>query len=243
MLGEDIMEYKVAKYFQIEQDIINAIKSGDIQPSDKVDSESVLKKKYNVSAITVRKAFNDLINAGYLFGVQGVGTFVAKKQMIRGLTSISFSDELLQQGYHIDMHVDKIKEVVNASIADKLEIPHDQSMVCVHRVRLANNEPIAYQSSFVDSRILSLNQAKKIYENKSFYKTLAEYKIVPVWVNENYSIKEVNDNRIAKLMNIKKNTDSFFVKRIAFNNSDKIIEYAETYFNKDWYSVTVNIKT
>ena len=73
------MEYKIAKYFQIEQDIINAIKSGDLQPGDKVDSESVLKKKYNVSAITVRKAFNDLINEGYLIGVQGVGTFVTNK--------------------------------------------------------------------------------------------------------------------------------------------------------------------
>lgn len=236
------MEYKVAKYFQIEQDIINAIKSGQLQPGDKVDSESALKKKYNVSAITVRKAFNDLINEGYLNGVQGLGTFVAKKQMIRGLTSISFSDELLQQGYTIDMQVDKIEEIVNASIAEKLEMPQDQKIVCIRRIRLANGEPIAYQSSYVDSNILSLDQARKIYENKSFYKTLAEYKIVPVWVNENYSVKEVNDNKIAKLMNIKKNADTFFVKRITFNEFDKVIEYAETYFNKDWYSVTVNIK-
>lgn len=236
------MEYKVAKYFQIEQDIINAIKSGNLKPGDKVDSEAVLKKKYNVSTITVRKAFNDLINEGYLVGVQGVGTFVAKKQMIRGLTSISFSDELLQQGYRIDMHVDKIEEIVNANIADKLEIPKDQPIVCVRRIRLANDEPVAYQSSFVDSRILSIEQANKIYESKSFYKTLAEYRIIPVWANENYSVKEINDSRIAKLMNTKKNTCTFFVKRIAVDESDKIIEYAETYFNKDWYSVTVNIK-
>lgn len=236
------MEYKVAKYYQIEQDIIKGIKSGDLKPGDKVDSESVLKKKYNVSTITVRKAFNDLINEGYLIGVQGVGTFVAKKQMIRGLTSISFSDELVQQGYEIDMNVDKLEEIVNSSIAEKLEIPPEQSIVCVRRIRLANGEPIAYQISYVDSRILSLDQAKKIYENKSFYKTLGEYKVVPVWANENYSVKEINDNRIAKLMNIKKNTGAFFVKRIAFNEFDKVIEYAETYFNKDWYSVTVNIK-
>ncbi|MBB6697891.1 GntR family transcriptional regulator [Clostridium algidicarnis] len=236
------MGYKVAKYFQIKQDIINLIKSGELKPGDKVDSESVLKKKYNVSTITVRKAFNDLINEGYVVGVQGVGTFVAKKQMIRGLTSISFSDELVQQGFEIDLNVDKIEEILNPRIADILEIPHDQSIVCVRRIRIANNEPIAYQSSFVDSRILSLNQAKKIYENKSFYKTLKEYRIVPTWVNENYSVREVNDNRIAKLMNITKNTNTFFVKRIAFNECDEIIEYAETYFNKAWYSVTVNIK-
>ncbi|HVI40202.1 MAG TPA: GntR family transcriptional regulator [Anaerovoracaceae bacterium] len=236
------MEYKVAKYIQIKEDIISDIKSGALQPGDKVDSESALKKKYSVSTITVRKAFNDLINEGYLIGVQGVGTFVTKKQMIRGLTSISFSDELLQQGYQIDMLVDKIEEVFNPSIADILEIPHDQSIVCVRRVRLANNEPIAHQSSFVDSRILSLDQAQRIHENASFYKTLKEFKIIPVWVNENYSVKQLNDSRIAQLMNIKKNADTFFVKRIAFDEVDRVIEYAETHFNKDWYSVTINIK-
>ncbi len=236
------MEHKVAKYIQIKEDIIHDIKSGVLQPGDKVDSESALKKKYGVSTITVRKAFNDLISEGYLIGMQGVGTFVTKKQMIRGLTSISFSDELLQQGYQIGMFVDKIEEVFNPVIADILEIPHDQSMICVRRVRLANDEPVAYQSSFVDSRLLSMEQAERIRENSSFYKTLRDSKIFPVWANENYSVKQVSDSRIAKLMNIKKNTDAFFVKRIAFDEFDKVIEYAETYFNKDWYSVTINIK-
>ena len=236
------MEYKVAKYFQIKQDIINEIKSGELKSGDKVDSESVLKKKYNVSTITVRKAFNDLIKEGYLIGIQGVGTFVTRKRMIRGLTSISFSEELLQQGYEIDIHVDKIEEIINENIATILEIPKDQPIICVQRIRLANNEPIAYHSSYVDSHVLSLEQAQKIYENGSFYATLREYNIKPVWVNENYSIKQVNDAGIAKLMNIKKGTDAFLVKRIAFDETDKIIEFCETYFNKDWYSVTVNIK-
>lgn len=236
------MEHKVAKYIQIKEDIISDIKSGILQPGDKVDSESALKKKYGVSTITVRKAFNDLISEGFLIGVQGVGTFVTKKQMIRGLTSISFSDELLQQGYQIGMLVDKIEEVLNPGIADILEIPHDQSMICVRRVRFANDEPVAYQSSYVNSRLLSLKQAERIHENASFYKTLRDSKIFPVWANENYSVKQVCESRIAKLMNIKKNTDAFFVKRITFDEFDKVIEYAETYFNKDWYSVTINIK-
>lgn len=236
------MEYKVAKYFQIEQDIIAAIKSGRLQPGDKVDSESVLKKKYNVSTITVRKAFTDLINEGYLTGVQGLGTFVAKKQMIRGLTSLSFSDELLQQGYHIDMKVDKIEELQSASIAEKLGIPENQTIVCVRRIRLANDEPIAYQSSFIDGRRLTKEQAETIYETKSFYKTLALVNLFPEWVNENYSVREAGDSQIAKLMNIRRNTATFFVKRLTFDQRDEILEYAETYFNKDWYSVTVNIK-
>ena len=236
------MEMKITKYYQIEQDIINAIKSGDLKPGDKIDSESIIKQKYKVSTITVRKAFTDLINQGYLNGVQGLGTFVAKKQMIRGLTSISFSDELIEQGYKIDMDIDIIEEVVNSRYAEKLGIPEEQSMICVKRVRKANDEPVAFQSSYVDSRILTLEQAKDINETRSYYKMLAKHKINPIWVNENYSVKEVRDSKIAKLMNIKKGMDTFFVKRTAFDVNDQIIEYAETYFNKDWYSVTVNIK-
>ena len=43
-------------------------------------------------------------------------------------------------------------------------------------------------------------------------------------------------------MNVKKGTPSFFIKRVTFDEKDKVIEYAETYFNRDNYSVTVNIK-
>jgi GntR family transcriptional regulator len=236
------MVYKIPKYYQIEQDIVCAIKAGELQPGDKVDSESVLKKKYNCSTITVRRAFGDLINEGYLVGVQGVGTFVAKKQMIRGLTSISFSDELLQQGYTIDIKIVSIEETVNFSIAEKLGIEKKQPIICIKRVRLANGEPMAYHTSYIDSRKLTLKAAQNIENTKSFYKTLADNGIVPKWVNENYSVKAINDSMVASLMNISKGTYTFFAKRTAFDELDQIVEYSETYFNKDIYSVTVNIK-
>lgn len=236
------MDYKIPKYVQIKADIINDIKKGVLQPGDKVDGETKLKKKYGVSTITVRKAFDDLINEDYLVGVQGVGTFVRKRRMIRGLTSISFSDELLQQGYKIDIFVDKIDEIKSTKIAETLEIPAEQSIIRVGRVRYANDEPVAYHISFVDSRLISLEEAQKIHEIKSFYKTLEKFDVKPEWVNENYTVKQVQDSNIAKLMNVKKNSDTFFVKRKAYDELDNIIEYSETYFNKDWYSVTVNIK-
>lgn len=159
------------KYLEIEEEIKNAIKNGELKPGDKVDSESILKKKYGVSTITVRKAFNDLINDGYLYGVQGAGTFVTKKKMIRDLSSISFSDELLNQGYTIDMHIDTIEEIINRDIALKLGIDEDKSIVMVKRVRLANNEPIAYHTSYVSGDKISLKEMMDIKKTRSLYKT------------------------------------------------------------------------
>lgn len=236
------MTQRISKYLQIKNDIIRSIKNNELMPGDKIDSESTLKKKYNVSTITVRKAFSDLINDGYLYGVQGVGTFVTKKQMIRALTSISFSDELLQQGYEIDMVIDAIEEVMNPKIAAKLNVDEDEKLICIKRVRLANNEPIAYHISYISSGLLTLEKANEIKKTRSFYETLKNNGISPLWVNENYSVKEVNDVSVLNQMKMKKGCPAFFVKRLAYDLYDEVIEYAETYFNKDWYSVNVNIK-
>lgn len=230
------------KYRRIEDDIIEAIKEGKLQPGDRIDSESVLKQKYGVSTITVRKAFSDLINQGYLYGIQGVGTFVAKKQMIRALTSLSFSEELLEQKYTIDLQVDAIEEVIDKKISSILDIPEKQSVIRVKRVRLANGEPVAYHISYIDSRALSLQQAQEIYEQKSFYKTLEKVGMKPTWASENYSVRNVQDIHIAELMEMEKGEAAFFVKRSAYDDADHMIEYSETYFNKEWYSVTVTIK-
>ena len=223
------------KYRKIEEDIIEAIRDGRLRPGDRIDSESVLKQRYGVSTITVRKAFSDLINQGYLNGVQGVGTFVAKKQMIRALTSLSFSEELLEQKYVIDLFVDAIEEVIDPQIAKELEIR-------VKRVRMANEEPVAYHISYIDSRILSLKQAQEIHERKSFYETLKAIGKKPTWAVENYSVRDVTDAHISELMGIPKGNSAFFIKRTAYNDEDRVVEYSETYFHKDWYSVNVTIK-
>ena len=230
------------KYLEIEEEIKNAIKNGELKPGDKVDSESILKKKYGVSTITVRKAFNYLINDGYLYGVQGAGTFVTKKKMIRDLSSISFSDELLNQGYTIDMHIDTIEEIINRDIALKLGIDEDKSIVMVKRVRLANNEPIAYHTSYVSGDKVSLKEMMDIKKTRSLYKTFEKYGLIPHWVNENYSVRLITDSNVYTQMHLKNGSPSFFVKRYSYNEMDEVIEYAETYFNPDWYSVNVNIK-
>lgn len=230
------------KYLKIEEDIIESIKDGRLRPGDKIDSESVLKQRYGVSAITVRRAFSDLISQGYLNGVQGVGTFVAKKQMIRALTSISFSEELLEQKYVIDLFVDSIEEVIDRRISEELDIAPEQSVIRVKRVRLANEEPVAYHISYIDSRLLSLKQAQEVYVQKSFYKTLDALGKKPTWAVENYSVKDVTDAHISELMGIPKGDSAFFIRRKGYDDMDKIIEYAESYFHKDWYSVDVTIK-
>lgn len=236
------MNTRIVKYVKIKNDIISDIVSGKLKPEDKIPSESKLKEQYGVSAITVRRAIADLTTEGYIYAIQGLGTFVAKKQMIRGLTSISFSDELIQQGYEIDMIEVNITEIYDERIASKLDIDHKQGIIKIERVRLADSKPIAYQTSYISNKILSIQEAHELNKYKSFYKLLKSKDLIPVVANETYSVRDISDREIAKHLDVKKGDSSFFVKRVAMDRMNSILEYGETYFNKDWYSVTVNIK-
>lgn len=233
---------QVAKYVRIESDILSAIKEGRLRPGDKLPGQSEMKRRYGVSAITVRKAFADLINDGYLVGVKGSGTYVARRQMIRALTSISFSEELREQGYDLGMVVDSIASESNAAVARRLGVDERSVLTRVARTRIANGEPVAYHVSYVPESLLSAERAGALYEIGSFYKTLARYDIYPRWVNENYTVRVVEDAHICAALNVAPGYPSFFVRRTTFDGDNNVIEYAESYFNKDWYSVTVNIR-
>lgn len=62
-------------YLQIAERIRNDIKTGIIQPGDKLASEHEMMKKYNVSRMTVRNAFSELVTEGLVEKHHGKGSF------------------------------------------------------------------------------------------------------------------------------------------------------------------------
>lgn len=67
--------YKVVKEY-----LLNRMKKGELLPDDRVPSEKELMEMFQVSRITVRKAIDELVIEGYLYRLQGIGTFVKKKE-------------------------------------------------------------------------------------------------------------------------------------------------------------------
>ena len=162
--------------------------------------------------------------------------------MVRSLTSVSFFDELVQQGYKLDIVFDGIEEVENPQVAKQMGLDKETKLVCIKRVRLANENPIAYHISYFVSENLDEKTIKEIRKSNSLYRVLKKKNLYPTWVNEKYSVKEIKDEKICRYLKVKKGYPSFHVERTSFNDTNEIIEYAYTYFNKDWYSVSVNIK-
>lgn len=62
-------------YELIQSDIIERIQKGFYKPGDRVPSEKDIMKEYNVSRITATKALTELSLNGYIYRIQGKGSF------------------------------------------------------------------------------------------------------------------------------------------------------------------------
>ena len=66
---------KQMKCAKLVEDLKQQIMSGEIKPGDKISSENVLAREYDISRQTVRKAIDILRNEGFLYAEHGRGTF------------------------------------------------------------------------------------------------------------------------------------------------------------------------
>ena len=79
---------KLALYKQIQENIIQKIKSGQLRPTDRIPSEQELMDEFRVSKITVKNALTLLADEGLIIRVQGKGSFVSSSLVV---SSINFS--------------------------------------------------------------------------------------------------------------------------------------------------------
>ena len=78
-------ERSYPKYYKIQQQIIDDIKKGSFSNGSKLPSEYEYAATLGVNRLTVRKAYQELIEQGILYAVQGRGTFVSNSENVKAL--------------------------------------------------------------------------------------------------------------------------------------------------------------
>lgn len=77
------------KYYVLKQDLIRRIEGRQYREYEPILSERELGERYGVSRITVRRAIEELVKDGYLYKVQGRGTYVKATEYSQDLLSIT----------------------------------------------------------------------------------------------------------------------------------------------------------
>jgi GntR family transcriptional regulator of arabinose operon len=79
-------EKQTPKYLQLKQEILIWLHSGRLKPNDQMPSENEIAEQFQLSRQTVRQTFGELEQEGWLYRVQGKGTFVSNPQTQKAQT-------------------------------------------------------------------------------------------------------------------------------------------------------------
>jgi len=233
----------VPLYYQLMQHIKDQIEKGILKENDKIPAERELCERYNVSRMTVRQALDELVREGVIYRKRGVGTFVAKPKVNQELSKVmSFTEDMLSRNMKPGSKTLKMVVVpAPKNVAEQLKIEEGEDVIELYRLRLADNEPMAVERSF-----LLYNKAYRILEesidNKSLYVVLREKcNLNIIWAREIIEI-EYSNREIAELLGIKQNSPVFLRKRTSFLSDDSPIEYVESYYRADRYKFSVVLR-
>lgn len=232
---------QIPLYIQIKNDLIDKINNGYYQTEEKIPSENELKDIYDVSKITVRKAVYELVNEGYLYRLQGKGTYVAKRNINRMLNLMSFTEEMRAKNMKCVSRVLDIKTVVDRKIAASFEIDSMTKVHKVERLRLVDDMPVALQTSYLPESLISLDKLQDIYEVHSLYKILKESGIVPERAREKYNADILKDEYLLNLFELDHEISVFRVKRFTYTADDRLFEIAISVLRGDIYTMEVEL--
>ncbi|MCA9952157.1 MAG: GntR family transcriptional regulator [Anaerolineales bacterium] len=145
----------VPLYFQLKQILLSKIENGEWQPGDLIPSEQELQDSYGLSRTTVRQTLSDLVNAGRLHRQRGRGTFItnpkfAHDPLVRPGATDYIQQEGLEPGWRL-ISADWAEPP--EGVRERLHIGKKVRVFRVHRLRLANNEPIGYHFAYIPETI------------------------------------------------------------------------------------------
>lgn len=178
-------------------------------------SDAYLAEHFGVSRITVRRAVDELVDAGVLYRIQGVGTFVRSRKLREQLTLKSFLDPWAHGGGRLDVRVGRFERIVaDREIADRLSVLVGEPVIYVQRLRFRRKTLVA-----VDDRYLRASDGRQLTAQDILTLALVDYlrnrAQIEITNGEMDIEARAADQREAKMLSIKKGQPILF-RRVTF---------------------------
>ncbi len=229
-------------YAQLCDDIRMWISEQLYKVGDKLPTERELCEIYKISRSTVRRAFVELEKEGVISSRQGAGIFVEQAPLQQSLQRFySFSDEMRRRGLTPGNRILSFQRMpASVQIRQQLECVKDSHVYRIVRLRLANDEPHLYETTYIPADIMP-GFCVEQFENHDLYELMeGKFKIRLKSAKESFQAVNVNQVAAAQL-GIKKNCPCIFFVRITRSNSGQIVELTESYGRGDKFLFEVEM--
>ena len=237
-----MFQSKSPLYYQLAEIIINDIKEKNLQENDRILTEREYCEKYNLSRSTVRQAIAYLEKKGYIYKVQGCGTFVSSRVMKQKLLKFySFTEEAKKQGKTPSSKILSFKEKkADEKICKELNINRDDKVYELQRLRLADDEVVMYEKTYLLEKKMQ-GLSKNILLEKPLYDILQNrYNISFTKATERFSVLLADEN-IAEILTIPQGSPIIRLQRWTYAGME-IIEYTVSLVRGDRFEFEVELE-
>lgn len=221
---------KAPVYIKIHDEIREAIDAGRWKPGDKIPAERELAEQFDVSRMTLRQAIMLLVDEGVLDRRVGSGTFVSEPKVQEQLNGVvSFTEMMAASGktatsktvsYHLSSS--------STSEQKRLNLDAGQQVLRMERVRYGDGEPIAYEVASIPAELVEGLQRETL--SNSLYKTLLEERGLRVSHAQQTVTAAAVTERVADLLQIKRNDPVLVLRQITFDQKQEPFEYVRTQY-------------
>ncbi len=223
-------------YYQLQKIIQKAIDEGLLQPGEKLPSERELAKTYNINRLTVRQATNALVNKGVLVRKRGLGTFVAQAKLNQGLFHLtSFTEDMISRGLKpATLLLSFSIKTPENQIQEELKLRPGGKIYLIERLRLANNEPMAREISFLPFSLFP-GMNKRDLEHGSLYSLLRDKFNLTLGRAKETLEALAAEKKEADLLGILPGTPVFLRERLTYTEQGEPFEFVRSFYRADRY--------
>lgn len=222
------------RHKQISEWLRQQIEEGHFQADQKLPSENELCKKFDVSRVTVRKALQTLENEGHIYRSQGLGSFVSDDRPRQSLIELTdFEEDMQRAGLEPSSSVIDFKTVAATDqIASLLNIDPDSTAVRLDRLRLGDDQPIAFDITWLPMFYGQLIEGYDLQE-ETIYGILEEDFDIPVEKGHFRIEAENASEEIAKHLQVEPGAALLLIDRLSLTVGDKPVYYQKRYYRSD----------
>jgi len=220
-------------YYRLQEALRGKIEDGHWKPGEAIPSERLITEEYKISVGTVKKALGNLVDEGYLYRVQGKGTFVGKsilrQESLRYYRLVKeFGDDMAD----LQVRILGIKLIKGFEPANRfLGIPADQQLFEMKRLFSSNKKPVVYAVSYIPEsmfRGFGKISASRL-ENSTFYEVIEKEYGLPTIRNRELFGAARADTRTAVMLNIEKGEPVLTIEMLSYTYRSVPYEYRLSY--------------
>jgi len=199
---------KAPLYFQVKNLLAERIINGEFSEGEQFPSETSLASNLNISRGTVRQALKELEDEGYLYRIQGKGTFVKEREdtVWSADTLVSVAEAFDKQNLQYTTKVISIDiDRASPEVSSQLKIEPNSKIIKLDRIRSIAGEPVHLSTSYFPYE-LGLPLLETPLDNQSLYQVMGEKlgvkierverviyaKLADPWESENLNLPAVS---------------------------------------------------